>query len=258
MFRQTVRVSELADHLSDLPRSTIAKQAKALLESQAAILSHAAQNGSLKPLAEDRKYTAQRRRLSHLLGVLGVEDPILFADLAEWNGYWKLHLATWAARREYVRELIADTSATLEAIESSDALVVPIAPDAESWRDLEVRLDGLVRELERAVSKDDLQDVGRRAREILIDAAKLIQDDDLVPEAAEKPKTADAKAWLSYFTQRYASGKSQKPLRAFIEATWDLTHRVTHGEIDSVEAFGAAQATILIVRIVRRLEERTP
>lgn len=249
---------ELADDLSDLPRSTAAKQARTLLESQAAILSHAATTGSLKPTADDKKYKAQRRQLRRLLHMLGVEDPIPFSDLAQWNGHWKLHLDTWAARKGHVRELIASTIPILQTIESSDALVVPTAADAESWSDLEDRLDGLVRELERATSKDDLQDVGRRAREILIDAAKLIQNDDLVPPGAEKPKAGDAKTWLAHFTKRYASGPSQKPLRTFIDATWDLAQRVTHGDIDSVEAFGAAQATILIVRVLRRLEEQKP
>lgn len=30
--------------------------------------------------------------------------------------------------------------------------------------------------------------------------------------------------------------------------TWDLAQKVTHGDIDDVDAFAAAQATVLLVR----------
>ena len=57
-----------------------------------------------------------------------------------------------------------------------------------TWGELDVRLAGLAAELERAVSRDDLQDVGRRAREILIDCARLLADPSFVPGRSDCPE----------------------------------------------------------------------
>jgi hypothetical protein len=68
-----------------------------------------------------------------------------------------------------------------------------------TWADLDGRLAGLATELGGAVNRDDLQDVGPRAREILIDCAKLLAEPSLVPVGQASPKAADAKAWLDLF-----------------------------------------------------------
>jgi len=118
-----------------------------------------------------------------------------------------------------------------------------------------LRVDGVVAELRRAASTDDLQDVGRRCREILIDAAKLLADPSLVEYGQEVPKAGDAKTWLDLFLASHASGGSRKTLRVFIRAAWDLAQTVTHGDVERVEAYAAAQATVLIVRSLQQLAD---
>ena len=61
----------------------------------------------------------------------------------------------------------------------------------------------------------DLQDVARRAREIMIVCARLLANPALVPEGEESPKAADAKTWLDLFlhgTHRAPAGVSSAAL----------------------------------------------
>jgi hypothetical protein len=122
-----------------------------------------------------------------------------------------------------------------------------------SWAELDTRVDGVVRELAAAVGRDDFQDVGRRCREVLIDAARLLAEPSLVPAGAEPPRAGDAKAWLDLYLAAHAAGRSHRELRAFVPVAWDLAQKVTHGDIDRVDAYAAAQATLLIVRVLQQL-----
>ena len=47
-------------------------------------------------------------------------------------------------------------------------------------------------------------------------------------------------------------------LRKFIRAAWELAQTVTHGDTERVEAFAAAQATVLIVRTLQALAGEDP
>ena len=38
-----------------------------------------------------------------------------------------------------------------------------------------------------------------------------------------------------------------------MRSTWDLAQKVTHGDIDRVDAFASAQATVLLVRTAQML-----
>jgi hypothetical protein len=50
-----------------------------------------------------------------------------------------------------------------------------------TWGTLEACLEGLKDEFDKATARDDWQDVGRRAREIMIDAADLVFEDSMIP-----------------------------------------------------------------------------
>ena len=83
-------------------------------------------------------------------------------------------------------------AAAAEASQVAD----PGASGNVTWTALDARVDGVVAELRRAVTLDDLQDVGRRCREILIDVGKLISDPALLARGQEAPQAGNAKAWL--------------------------------------------------------------
>jgi hypothetical protein len=121
------------------------------------------------------------------------------------------------------------------------------------WADLDTRVVGLSSKLIGAASRDDIQEVGRRAREVLIDCAELIADPGLVPEGQPVPKSGDAKAWLDLFLAARAGGSSREELRRLVRAAWELAQKVTHGDPGRVDAFAAAQATVLLVRTLQEL-----
>jgi hypothetical protein len=122
-----------------------------------------------------------------------------------------------------------------------------------AWADLDTRIVGMSSKLIGAASRDDIQEVGRRAREVLIDCAQLIADPSLVPEGQPLPKAGDAKAWLELFLAARAGGSSREELRRLVRAAWDLAQKVTHGDPGRVDAFAAAQATVLVVRTLQEL-----
>lgn len=122
-----------------------------------------------------------------------------------------------------------------------------------TWAALDARLIGLVAELDGGISRDDLQDVGRRSREILIDCAKLLAEPSYMPVGQPTPKAGDAKGWLDLFLAARASGTSRDGLRRLVRAAWDVAQTVTHGDVERVDAFAAAQATVLVVRTLQAL-----
>ena len=155
-----------------------------------------------------------------------------------------------------LRDLIArlDLAGEPEEVQPDLSITDPgPSPGGATWADLDSRVAGLSSELIGAASRDDIQDVGRRAREILIDCARLIADPALVPEGQPIPKSADAKAWLDLFLAARAGGSTREELRRLVRAAWELAQKVTHGGLGRVDAFAAAQATVLVVRTLQQL-----
>ncbi len=83
----------------------------------------------------------------------------------------------------------------------------------------------------------------------------MLADPGLVPPGREAPKAGDGKAWLDLFLASTARGSSHPELRAFVPVTWDLAQKVTHGDVDRVDAYAAAQATVLLVRVLQQLAD---
>jgi hypothetical protein len=124
-----------------------------------------------------------------------------------------------------------------------------------TWADIQVRLDGLKAEIDAASSIDDLQDVGRRSREILIDAANLVFEESMIPTEDEPPKAGDAKKRIEYILNSRMSGSSHAELRTLVRESWDLANKVTHSaNIGRVDAFAAAQAAIIVVRVLQAVD----
>lgn len=231
-----------------------AERALALLDKQANLLTSVATGGERIDDVNSR-YTRQRAELRRQLAALGLADPFPFADLWEWYGYWSQHLPSYASRRVHVSGLARDVRDALQARIDGVQVQDPGAPGGLSWPGLEARVAGVGDELRGAVSKDDLQDVGRRCREVLIDAARLLADPSLVPAGQEPPKAADAKAWLALYLAAHANGGDRKELRQFVRSAWDLAQVVTHSGADRGDAFAAAQATVLVVRTLQMLAD---
>ena len=229
------------------------------LELQAALLTAVATGGEDFRLKHvQRQYRDRRRRLVDPLEQRGLVYPFPWQDLSQWYGYWTAKgLGTYHQREVTIQELVDPTIEALERQRSGLRVSDP-GSGPLTWEDLDARVDELIGELDGAISRDDLQDVGRRSREILIDCAKLLADPSLVPTGQAAPKAADAKAWLELFLAARASGSHREALRRLIRPAWDLAQTVTHGNADRVEAFAAAQATVLIVRTLQALAAADP
>ena len=221
-----------------------------LLDAQAALLVDVATGGSEIKRVNDR-YVRRRRRLDPALKARGLAAPFPFEDLWAWRGHWQAQgMDKYQPRRDCIAALARPACVALEAAATGIEVADPGAAVTSTWADLNARLDAVVGELAAATSRDD---VGRRCREILIDAAKLFTDPALVPPGAETPKAANAKAWLDLFLAAHAEGSSRAQMRTFVRATWDLSQTVTHGDIDRVDAYAAAQAPLLVVRVLQQL-----
>lgn len=151
--------------------------------------------------------------------------------------------------------------------------VVPM-PEASGWRErlkslgdwgedaspdwwaINQRLDELKDAFGRAVTPEDLKDVGRRARDLMIAAARKAYRPSMLPDGQEAPKGADAKAHFDLILSARVSDGRNADLRKVLRAAWDLASTVTHsGEDRAVDAFAAAQATILVVRTLAKIDE---
>jgi len=222
------------------------------LEDQAALLISVATGG---PRIDDvqAEYVQRRQRLIRALEKRGLGYPFPWPELWQWYGFWTGSLPGYAPRRTHIRKLLSPTLDALEKHRSGIQLTDPGASSTEKWADLDGRLIGLAAELTAAATRDDIQDVGRRAREVLLDCAGLLSDPSLVPVSQDPPRAGDAKAWLNLFLAVHAPGSNREELRRLLRDGWDLAQKVTHGDLGRIEAFAAAQATILVVRTLQQL-----
>lgn len=235
------------------PDASTASGLLELLDAQAAQLVDVATGGSAIDDVNEA-YKRRRRLVNQALRERGLPVPFAFEDLWAWRGYWKAQgLASYQSRRDRIADLARPVRESLEAALTGVQVADPGASGTPTWSALDTRVEGITRELAAASSRDDLQDVGRRCREVLIDAGRLLAEPGLLPERAEPPKAGDAKAWLDLFMARHVAGRTHRELRAFVPAAWDLAQKVTHGDIDRVDTYAAAQATVLIVRVLQQL-----
>ena len=199
----------------------------------------------------DRTLATQFRRL-------GFNPPFPWRSLWEWHGYYSQELPTYASRRVHVAALKRKALEQLEEQANGVTVHDPAGGDpTPTWDVINARIRGLINEYTGARDKDTWQDVGRRSREILIDLGKLIASPAIVPEGQDPPRGADARAWFDLFLDSRACGRDRSELRALMRKTWDLAQKVTHGDIDDVDSFAAAQATVLLVRTIE-LMVRSP
>ena len=227
----------------------------ALLAAQQALLAAVATSGT--PInSVDAEYKQRRQTLSRGLSRLGLDDPFPWRGLWDWYGRWSSgDLPSYASRRRYVAELAATVEDQLMRRRDSSSVVDWGSSKTRGCRWKRVSMDSR-RELDAATELDDLQNVGRRAREIIIDTANLVFKDDMVREGTDPPKGSDAKQRIELFLDSRASGSSHVELRRLIRAAWDLANSTTHsGGIHRLDAFAAAQATVVVVRCLQEIEK---
>jgi excisionase family DNA binding protein len=142
--------------------------------------------------------------------------------------------------------------AVLDHLTSPHGILDP-GPRSTDWPEVEARLRELGPLLERAETLDDMQDIGRRCREIVSDLADVALA-AAVPPISAAPFGSDRKAKLAAFLAQTAAGPSGEELRRLVTATFNLANTVTHSTRGSrSDAVAGAQATVLLVRTLREL-----
>ncbi|QKT07655.1 hypothetical protein HUN08_10970 [Gordonia sp. X0973] len=251
-------MSDAIDNLFDPERNSPVNEldrdaVQRLLQDQANLIVSVGTGGP-RIQDEDRRYQRSARVLNSNFQRLGLPLPFPWDSLWDWYGYYSANLDTYQSRRAYVGTLAREALGNLDALEARGGVIDPSLTDPPpNWENINRRITNLVDEYSTARDRDDWQDVGRRSREILIDFGKLTQDPDLVPPGTEAPKAADAKAWFDLFLACYAEGSDKSELRTTMRAVWALAQKVTHGDVADVDAFAAAQGTVLVVRTAQKL-----
>lgn len=202
----------------------------------------------------DGEYTRRRRTIAAELERRQISNPLRWPDLRQfWASVAAPAMTTYRQRREHIHGLVGPLIERLERSRSG-AAVEDWGETHDDWAELDQRIDALRRELVGGEELDDWQDVGRRAREILIDLANLLYRSEMAPENEEPPQGSNAKAKLNAYLNARVPGPQNAELRAAIRSAWDLANKVTHGSVTRHHAFAAAQATLMVVRTLAVIE----
>lgn len=239
--------------LEDQPEDLTIPELRGLLQ-QVANLIVAVGAGRARIQDVGNEYKRLNRKLNANFQRLGLMGPYPWRELWDWYGFYSQELETYRERREHVARLTKASLASLAEAEATKTIHDPSPEDPDpTWERVNARVAGLIARHGAATTLDDWQDVGRRSREILVDLGKLLSQSGLTTAGAKGPKLADAKAWFDLMLAQRAVGSSKAEFRAVMRATWDLAQKVTHGDIDDVDAFASAQATVLVARTTQKL-----
>lgn len=225
-----------------------------LVRTQAALLSTTATGGPKIDTVESQ-YETSRAQLRRVLSRLDVADPFPWSTLWEWHGFYSGNFQHWAERRLYISSLVNPVLEQLERLKGQGT-VTDWGQPSESWESLDRRLDELKRELTEARTLDGWQDVGRRAREIIIAAVNFVFEDSMVVDGEPAPKGNGAKAKIELYLQAKIGGSAHAELRHLMKSALKLAHGVTHSDsITTIDALAVAQATLLVVRCLQKIED---
>jgi hypothetical protein len=128
--------------------------------------------------------------------------------------------------------------------------------DLPNWRAIDQRLEELKGVFNRAVRPEDFRDVGRHARDLMKAAAKKAYRPQMLPAGQDELNDEAAKEQFDLILGARLVGSHNKEIRDVLRKAWDLANKVTHSaEGAPVDAFAAAQATLLVVRTLAMLDE---
>jgi hypothetical protein len=229
-----------------------------LVEQQAALLISVATGGPQFKAVEGQ-YQERRDILRRVLRRWGVEYPFPWRSLWEWHGAYSSKYPHYQQRRAHIRELADVAIRQLEVIQ--DPALLDIATSADESTSIERRIGEMRNRLGTARTLDDFQDVGRRAREVLIAAVNEVFDEAMAKAGQEVPKRSDAKARFDLVTEARFAGSARAEMRAFMRTAWDLAAKVTHGGSEDrlaavrQDAVAAAQASLAIARVLSEMKK---
>lgn len=210
-----------------------------------------------KPIdTSQTEYRRLRKDVGVHLREHGIKDPFTWDDLHSFWA-WAKQWSTYHERRVAMDDRVRPVLEALDE-ESEPPSLDDWGGGTDHWATIEGRLDGLRKEMAEASTLDHYQDVGRRSREIIIATVNELFTEDMVEEG-QLPKGSDAKSRFDYVLKAYSPGPAHAELRSLMRSAFDLTQKVTHSEgITRIDAFAAAQATVLLVRTLGEMHRAGP
>ncbi len=125
--------------------------------------------------------------------------------------------------------------------------------------------------LDRSEESEEIQAVGMRCRECLLDLVRSVGRANMVPQGEQPPKAGDFIHWSDLIANAIAAGESNSEVRGYLKtiarSTWQLVSWLTHAAnavrydgtvaVDAthalLNAFGAA-----LMRHSRKVADRCP
>jgi hypothetical protein len=130
--------------------------------------------------------------------------------------------------------------------------LLDLGPRSADWPALEARIRELGPLLEKGDSLDEVQDIGRRCREIVGDLIDLVTRGGA--SAPEEATPLNRKARFDAFLEKSVEGESRAAFRRLLRSTLELANTVTHSSRGArVEALACAHAAVLLTRTLRQL-----
>jgi excisionase family DNA binding protein len=131
--------------------------------------------------------------------------------------------------------------------------LLDVGPRSADWPTLEARIRELGPLLDKADSLDEVQDIGRRCREIVGDLLDLVAP-PASAHGSRESTPGDRKARFDVFLDRRVDGESRGALRRLLRSTLGLANAVTHSSRGArIEAVACAHAAVLLTRTLREL-----
>lgn len=225
-----------------------------LVDTQRGLLISVATGGASPEQADD-EYRSRQTEISEGLARIGLSNPFPWRSLWEWRTFYARRLGTHDERKADIDQRAREVLSKLGG-EDGGSLA-----SSSSWRLVDVRTRELRSRLREADSLDDYQDVGRRSREIIINAVNVVFTDGMVPRGQVVPQGSNAKARLEILADELLTGPSGRAelrtlLRDLGRSAWDLCQTVVHSSSASaLDAFAAAHSTLLLVDLLKQLDQ---
>jgi hypothetical protein len=151
--------------------------------------------------------------------------------------------------------------------EEQSFTALPIEPLVACWRTLEEASEAL----RHAEEREDFQAVGMRCRESLITLIHVAQDLIQLPDAQDRPKRSDFRAWSEMIANIILSGSTHQERRGLLKSSansaWKFANWLTHARVahfhDAEAAVGSTEFTIslfttALIRYVRGVPDCCP
>lgn len=138
---------------------------------------------------------------------------------------------------------------------------------ASAWR----RWMQAAEALDQAHEAEEFQAVGMRCRECLLDLARSIAEEPMVPPGREAPKSGDFIHWSELIAEALVGGPSAREVRSYLKtitkSAWQLVSWLTHASnavrLDGEMAVEAAHSVVVafaaaVIRFEQGIPSRCP